>query len=132
MSDKHPGGRPRFEITDDIIARAESLAADGLTREEIALCLGMGTSTLYEKLNSYPELAEAINCGKAKGIAVMANNLVKLAKAGNAAANIFFLKARAKWRENDEDNTEVLNKATEALAKMQELADKCLKTSTQN
>ncbi len=121
-----------IKITKEMIEKAEMLAGDGLTKQEIAHCLGIGHSTLYEKLKDNTELSEAINRGKSKGIAMMANNLVTLAKNGNAAANIFFLKARAKWREGDEDNSDILNKANEALNKMQELADKCLKTQNQS
>jgi hypothetical protein len=93
-------GRPPLVITDEIIEKAESLAASGLTMEEIADCLNMGSTTLYEKKIEYPEFAAAIKRGKSKGIGMMANNLVELAKAGNAAANIFFLKSRAGWRED--------------------------------
>jgi hypothetical protein len=125
-------GRPKFAITNEVIAKTESLAAAGLTKQEISDCLGISYQTLNEKTKEYSDFSEAITKGKAKGIAMMANNLVKLAQGGNAAANIFFLKARAKWREGDEDNSDILNKANEALQKMQELADKCLKTSTQS
>lgn len=125
-------GKPRLEITKEMIEKAEELAGNGLTQQEIADCLGIGNSTLYEKLKEYPDFAEAIKRGKSKGIAMMANNLVTLAKNGNAAANIFFMKARAKWKEGDEDAAEILNKATEALNQMRELADKCLKQSTQS
>ena len=97
----NPVGKPPLIITQEMIDKAESLAASGLTMEEIAGCLGIGERTFYEKKLEYPQFAQAIKNGKCKGIAMMANNLVKLAKGGNAAANIFFLKARAKWREAD-------------------------------
>ena len=99
-----PMARPKFEITQEVIDKAESLAASGLTKEEIAGCLGISYQTLNEKTKMFPEFLEAIKNGQSKGIGMMANNLVKLAKAGNAAANIFWLKARAKWRDTpDED-----------------------------
>lgn len=117
--------RPPFEITQKVIDKAESLAADGLTKEEIAGCLGISYVTLNEKTKMFPELLKAINDGKCKGIAMMANNLVKLAKAGNAAANIFFLKARAKWKEND-DADERINNLEQDIKEMKELAKKRL------
>jgi len=112
-------GRPPFEITQEVIDKAESLAAAGLTMDEIAGCLGIGSRTLYEKKAEYPQFAQAISNGKCKGIGMMANNLVKLAKAGNAAANIFWLKARAKWKEKDEEDVKA-----HAGALMEKLIDK--------
>ena len=97
-------GKPPLIITDEMIKKAESLAASGLTNEQIADCLDMGVTTFYEKSKIYTEFAQAIKRGKSKGIGMMANNLVKLAKGGNAAANIFWLKAQAKWRDNYDIN----------------------------
>jgi len=118
--------RPKFEITQEVIDKAESLAAAGLTKEEIAGCLGIHYDTLNEKTKMYPEFSEAISRGKCKGIGMMANNLVKLAKAGNAAANIFWLKARAKWKEGDEEVMDMVARAEKLLADTRELAAKCL------
>jgi hypothetical protein len=123
-------GKPPLIITEEMIKKAESLSAAGLTKEEIADCLDMGYSTLFEKEKEYPEFAEAIKRGKSKGIGMMANNLVKLAKAGNAAANIFWLKARAKWKEGDEEVMDILSRAEKILADTKELATKCLLNST--
>lgn len=119
-------GKPSLKITDEMVEKAESLAAAGLTMYEIAQCLGMGQTTLYEKKAEYPKFAEAINRGKCKGIAMMSNNLVKLAKAGNAAANIFWLKARAKWKERDEEVEDMVAKATKLLDETKAIAAKCL------
>ena len=118
--------RPKFEITEEIIKKAESLAANGLTKEEIAHCLDISYQTLNEKTKQYSEFSEAIKRGKSKGIGMMANNLVKLAKGGNAAANIFWLKARAKWKEGDEDVADIIAKAEKTLSEVKELANKCL------
>lgn len=118
--------RPKFEITEEIIKKAESLAANGLTKQEIADCLDIHYDTLNEKTKQYPEFSAAIIRGKSKGIGMMANNLVKLAKGGNAAANIFWLKARAKWKEGDEDVADMIAKAEKTLNEVKELANKCL------
>jgi hypothetical protein len=100
------------EITSDMIVKAEKLAKRGLTMEQIAYSIGMGTSTLYEKAKENLELAEAIKRGKSKGIASIANALFESAINGNTTSMIFYLKCRAKWREQDaispEDN---LNRA---------------------
>lgn len=116
-------GRPKFEINPDVIEKVESLAANGLTKEEVALCLGISYQTLNEKTKENSDFSEAISRGKAKGIAVMANNLVKLAKAGNAAANIFFLKARAKWREGDLDIEALVNQTAALKEEMRAIRD---------
>jgi hypothetical protein len=110
-------GKPPLQITQEMIQKAESLAASGLTKQEIAQCLGMHYDTLNEKTKINPDFAEAIIRGKSKGIAMMANNLVKLAKAGNAAANIFWLKCQAKWREKD-DETYIDEKISEEIKKI--------------
>lgn len=123
--------RPPFEITEEVIKKAESLAANGLTKEEIADCLGISYQTLNEKTKMFPELLEAIRCGKSKGIGMMANNLVRLAKGGNAAANIFWLKARAKWKEGDEENAEAITRMNHTLEQTKELIIKCFPNLSQ-
>lgn len=93
-------GRPAFQITPDVIKQAESLAGRGMTQAQIAKALGMGESTLYEKLHAFPEFAEAIKRGKAKGIAVVAGKLMEKINALDTGAIIFYLKSQAGWREN--------------------------------
>lgn len=95
----NPVGRPPFEITEEIINKAESYGAMGLTREQIADALGMGLSTMYEKMEKYPDFMEALKRGKAKGIAHVAKCLIKNAENGNASAQIFYLKVQAGWKE---------------------------------
>ncbi len=94
-------GNAYKEITPDMIIKAETLAARGLTMEQIAYSIGMGTSTLYDKAKENLELSEAIKRGKAKGIASIANALFESALNGNTTSMIFYLKCRAKWREED-------------------------------
>lgn len=119
--------RPKFEITEEIIKKAESLAANGLTKEEIAHCLDISYETLRVKSHEDAAFSGAIIRGRSKGIGMMANNLVKLAKGGNAAANIFWLKARAKWKEGDEDVADMIAKAEKTLEEVKEIASRCLK-----
>lgn len=68
-------GRPAIEITTEICDKAESLAAQGLTLEQIATVLGMSYQTLNEKRKEFSEFSEALDRGKAKGIAVQINAL---------------------------------------------------------
>ena len=89
-----PSGRPEIEITPDICAKAERLAAQGLVTEQIARVLDMGLSTLYEKQARFPELRDAIKNGRAKGIAQVSNALYDNAINGDNVACIFYLKNR--------------------------------------
>jgi hypothetical protein len=92
-------GRPKL-IPD--IARVEMLAARGLTMEQIAYCLGVAPSTLYERKAEMSELAEAIKRGQSKGLAEITNALYENAKAGNLGAQIWYLKVRGRWTEPKE------------------------------
>lgn len=108
-------GRPAFEITEAVCKKAESLAAQGLNREQIASVLGMGTSTLYEKLNEYPEFMEAITVGKAKGIATVTNALFTRAKDGDVTAQKYYLNNRdnASWKDRVESTVHAIVSVTD-------------------
>lgn len=75
--------------------KVESFAAQGLTMEQIADCLGIATSTLYKRKKEVAEISEAIKRGRSKGIATITNALFQSAKGGNITAQIFYLKNRA-------------------------------------
>lgn len=93
-------GRPPIVIDDELLGKAESLAAQGLNLEQIAYSLNMGVSTLYEKKKDYPEFVEAIDRGKAKGVAQIANRMFTKALTGDNTCMIFYLKAQGGWRDN--------------------------------
>lgn len=121
-------GRPAIEITEDLCRKAESLAAQGLTMEQIALSLGMGERTLYEKKAEYTQFSQAINAGQAKGVAIITNKLFERAQGyshpeekifcskngditraetmrhwpPDTTAQIFYLKNRAGWKDKTE------------------------------
>lgn len=118
--------KPRKEID---LGEVERLASLGLTREQIALSLGVSTSTLYNRLRDDEEFAEAVKRGEAMGISAVASKLMDQINEGNTTAMIFFLKSRAGWRESSELKVESSNtkpsEGMEALyAKMREA---CLK-----
>lgn len=117
-------GRPEWIPTPEILEQAEGYAALGLTREQIASCLGISKTTLYDKAVDYPEFADAIKRGLDKGIARMANLLVKHAEGGNVPSVIFFLKARAKW--SDQNIEEVEKVIKNELNAVREMVQKCL------
>ena len=91
--------KPKIEID---LAKVEVMAANGLTQQQIADSLGISVSTLYGRKRESEEFEEAIKRGKAKGVAVVTNELMKQVKRGNVTAMIFFLKARAGGKEKKE------------------------------
>lgn len=100
-------GKPRIEID---LGRVTELAAQGLTHEQIAAALGISRTTLQARKAESEQFAQAIEKGQALGIEAVSNALFENAKAGNVTAQIFFLKARAKWKdrhdaEDPEDDT---------------------------
>jgi len=93
-------GRPRYEITPELLKRVKRLAAQGLTQQQIADSLGWHLATLIDKKNNYSDFSEAIKLGQASGISDVSNALFNNAVNGDNAAAIFYLKARAGWRDN--------------------------------
>ena len=91
--------KPKIEID---LSMVESLAAQGLTNQQIADSLGISERTLQNRKKDNAEFAEAIKKGKAKGIAVVTNALMKKIKSGNVTAMIFFLKTQGGWKENNQ------------------------------
>jgi hypothetical protein len=61
---------------------------------QIAHCLGVSHTTVYERQNEYPEFAEAIKKGRAEGISKVANKLFEKAVDGDNTCIIFYLKNR--------------------------------------
>jgi len=88
--------KPKIHID---LKQVESLAANGLTQEQIAAALGISESTLHKRKQENTEFTAAIKRGKAKGIALVTNKLMESIKGGNMTGMIFFLKTQAGWRE---------------------------------
>ena len=119
------GKKPWIPTAEDI-QKVESLASRGMEQQDIALCLGIGESTLYAKMHEIPDFQEAIKRGKAKGIARVTNALLKNVDTGNVTAQIFYLKCQAKWKDTEEiknQNEEI----RQAIATIKEIAQKCMK-----
>ena len=90
--------KPKIHID---LKQVESLAANGLTDEQIALALGISRTTLASRKRENEQFVQAIKKGKAKGIAVVTNKLMESIKVGNITAMIFFLKTQAGWKETN-------------------------------
>ena len=87
-------GRPKFEITEEVCKKAEKLAAQGLTLEQIARVLGISYQTLNEKSKDYSVFSDAIADGKAKGVASITNAVFERAKSGDVQAAKYYLNNR--------------------------------------
>ena len=90
--------KPKIHID---LKQVESLAANGLTQEQIATALGISESTLHKRKQENTEFTAAIKRGKAKGIALVTNKLMESIKGGNMTGMIFFLKTQAGWKETN-------------------------------
>lgn len=99
-------GRPKIIPGDAMCKKAESLAAQGLTLEQIALTLGISYDTLNERKKEYSEFSEAIALGKAKGIATVSNALFNKAKDGDVPAMKYYLNNRdnGNWKDRIDHN----------------------------
>ena len=108
---KRKVGRPKFEITEAIIKKAEDYAAKGLTAEQIAMVLGISETTFYERQAENAEFAEALKRGRGTGIANVTNALYEIATVDkDNTAMIFYLKNRAGWVDKQETTTTVENR----------------------
>lgn len=110
-------GRPPFEITPDIIEQVESYAARGLSKRQIALCLGISYQTLNEKSKAYSDFSYALKRGRSKGVAHVANQLIKNAENGNVTAQIYYLKCQGGKRWRDKEVKEVILQTHEQAQK---------------
>lgn len=61
--------------------QAETLAAQGLTNEQIASALGISESTLYKNKKENKDFLEALTRGRARGIAVVTNRFFEIIQA---------------------------------------------------
>ena len=92
---KNPMGRPRFEITPEVLEKTESLMAKGLTVEQCAGMLGISQSTFYLYQAEFSEFSEAIKRGQVRGIDAVTNALFENATVDrNVPSIIFWLKNR--------------------------------------
>ena len=94
-------GTTRFEVTDEIIAKVQALASQGLTMPQIGDVLGVHERTIYRAKANNSQFSQAIKEGQAKGVATITNALFKSAKSGQVTSMIFWLKNRAsdEWKD---------------------------------
>lgn len=96
--------KPKIELD---LEKVEEYAGLGLTREEIALSLGVSYSTLNRWIKESDEVDAAMKRGRAKANIKVGNALMKAIEGGNVTAIIFYLKARAGWTEKQQIEAEI-------------------------
>lgn len=99
--------KPKIELD---LEKVEEYAGLGLTREEIALSLGVSYSTLNRRIKESDEVDAAMKRGRAKANIRVGNALMKAIEGGNVTAIIFYLKARAGWTEKQQIEAEIKSK----------------------
>ena len=86
--------RKPFIVNDAMREKVRYLAGVGVPQDDIAKIIGCAPKTLRKRFR------DELDRGVAEANATMAGYLFAAAKAGNIAAIIFWLKTRARWREN--------------------------------
>lgn len=82
------------------LVKIESMAAMGLTLDQIASIFGISTDTIYRRVNEGKiDLSAALLRGKSKALYKIANKTYKLASEGNPAMIKYFLSCRGGWSE---------------------------------
>lgn len=84
------------------MARIEELAGRGLSKNDIAICLGISRSSYMNYQRENPEFHDAFDRGKAAAIAAVAGKLLSIASKGSLGAVCFYLKCQAGWKEVSE------------------------------
>jgi hypothetical protein len=94
---KNPMGRPRFEVTPEVLQEVEEMAGRGLTVRPDALpALGISASTFYLRQAEFSEFSETIKKGQAIGLSKVTNKLFENAAVkGDNVAIIYYLNNRA-------------------------------------
>lgn len=95
-------GKKAWDIPDEKIALVESMAAAGLTNDQMAAILGVHEKTFRRALKKNKKAQAARDAGQATAIYNVAGKLYDMAVSGkNPAATFFYLKTRAGWRETN-------------------------------
>src|SRR5262252_10916294 len=95
MHQARPMARQSFVVTDAIREKVRHLAGLGVSQDDIARIVQCSPKTLRKRCR------EDLDCGAAEANAIVSGCLFAAAKGGNIAAQIFWLKSRAGWREHD-------------------------------
>ena len=112
--------KPKIEID---LAKVEELASRLLSKEQIAISLGISTATLYNRQLEDVEFLEAIKRGRQKGVALVAEKLVNSAIDGNTTAQIFVLKTHGGPDWKDRQDVNLSGEVTVKAKSLQDMTD---------
>ena len=85
--------RIAFVVNEPLREKVRHLAGIGVPQDDIAKIIGCAPKTLRKRCR------DDLDSGVAEANALVSGYLFANAKAGNVAAQIFWLKTRARWRE---------------------------------
>jgi hypothetical protein len=88
-----PMARKAFLLNETVREKVRHLAGVGVRQDDIAKIIGCAPKTLRKRCR------DDLDRGVAEANAMVSGYLFANAKAGNVAAQIFWLKTRARWRE---------------------------------
>lgn len=112
--------KPKIEID---LAKVEALASKLLTKEQIAISLGISVDTLYSRQRESRDFQEAIKKGREKGVALVAEKLVNSAIDGNTTAQIFVLKTHGGPDWKDRQDVNLSGEVTVKAKSLQDMSD---------
>jgi hypothetical protein len=92
-----------------------------MTLAQIAAYQGLSLPTLVRRKRESRALQEAVERGHAAGVATIANALWTAALGGNVTAQIFYMKCRAGWRDNNDPSLVTVNVLGSSEAERHEL-----------
>ena len=112
--------KPKIEID---LTKVEDLASKLLSKEQIAISLGISNATLYNRQLENVEFLEAIKRGRQKGVAAVAEKLVNSAIDGNTTAQIFVLKTHGGPDWKDRQDVNLSGEVTVKAKSLQDMSD---------
>lgn len=108
---KRKRGPKAKKIKPGMMILVRKYARQQMTKEQIAQALGMSVSTYMQRQVEMPELAEAFEQGRAKGVADVTGKAIAMAMKGNKDMVKFYLDRKGGWAQttkhvlgNDPDN----------------------------
>ena len=100
--------RKAFVVNEPVRGKVRHLAGIGVPQDDIAKIIGCAPKTLRKRCR------DDLDSGVAEANALVSGYLFANAKAGNVAAQFFWLKTRARWRERAVPEHPAANSDTEA------------------
>ena len=102
--------RKPFRVTEAMRDKVRHLAGIGVPQDAIARIIGCAPKTLRKRCR------DDLDRGAAEANAIVSGCLFAAAKGGNVAAQIFWLKTRARWRESAAQDDAAAQRDAEAGA----------------